>query len=462
MSMIARIDDTIAGIATTIGEGGIAIIRISGDDAITVAGRVFRTGHYQNLTMTPDRTLISGWIELDGRAIDEALLVVMRQPHSYTAEDVVEIHCHGGIYLTRTILEQVLRSGARIARPGEFTQRAFLNGRIDLTQAEAVNDIIKAKSRPELEVVVNQLKGKLFERIKTIRESLVWTLSLINAGIDNPDEDIVFTHTADIRRRLTESTAELKQLVASADRGIKLKEGYRIVLMGRPNVGKSSLLNALLRQERAIVHQIPGTTRDTIEEACTIQGIPVSLVDTAGLRHTSDLLEKAGVERTIEAVRQADILLWVIDLTDPSFETDLIDPLRLDSTRVLVVLNKKDRYGNRPFDLPETCSGFDSVTVSAHAVADIERLREAIHTIISGQSGALTEMTLLTNLRQKKAAETALAILQNGLFNFNQGSGEEYLAVDLSQALSALGEIVGETTPDEMLAQIFSRFCIGK
>ncbi len=460
--MISSHEDTIAGIATAPGEAGVAIIRISGDLALTVADRIFSTKNRTPLRHLKDRMMTYGWIEKEGSQLDEVLLFIMRKPNSFTAEDVVEIHCHGGVYLTNIILNLVLDAGARMANPGEFTQRAFLNGRIDLTQAEATNDIIRARSLMELDMVVNQLKGKLYRRIDTIREDIAWILALVNADIDFPEEDQVFAHQEQVREKLSAVESGLVRLIGSAERGIKIREGYRIVLTGKPNVGKSSLLNGLLEESRAIVNQLPGTTRDTIEESCTIGGIPASLIDTAGIHETKDSIEREGISRALTAIEQADLVLWVIDLINPSFQDPLEGRADLSGIPKIIVLNKKDLFGSDSFSIPENLSDHENITISAKADEDIERLRQAIFHQISGQGQNLAEETLLTNLRQKKSAENALAIVKRARETMDTGMGQELLAIDLSQTLHALGEIVGETTPDDMLNQIFSRFCIGK
>ncbi len=460
--MISNHEDTIAGIATAFGEAGVSIIRISGDMALAFAETVFRSKNGNPLKAIRNRILTYGWIENKGHPLDEVLLCIMRKPHSYTAEDVVEIHCHGGVYLTQIVLNLVLDAGARMANPGEFTQRAFLNGRIDLTQAEATNDLIQAKSLLELDLVINQLKGKLFQRISALKDQITWVLALVNADIDFPEEDQVFAQRDLVDKKLSTARSDLEKLIGSADTGIKIREGYKIVLTGKPNVGKSSILNGLLEESRAIVSQLPGTTRDTIEESCTIGGIPASLIDTAGIQLTTDPVEQEGISRALAAIEKADLILWVIDMTNPSFENQLENKVDLSAVPTIVVLNKRDLYGPDPFTIPEFLTNQKCITLSAIQENDITRLRDEIYLQISGQGQRLAEETMLTNLRQKKAAETALIFLKNAINSLNKGFGQELLAVDLSQTLQALGDIVGETTPDEMLEQIFSQFCIGK
>ncbi len=460
--MIADFNDTIAGIATAPGEAGIGIIRLSGESSISIADQVFQPKHYCTIREVKNRYMVYGWVEKDGSAIDEALLCIMRNPHSFTAEDVVEIHCHGGSYIIQAILKSVLDLGARLANPGEFTQRAFLNGRIDLTQAEAVNDLVHTKTALGLDLVMNQLKGKLFEKISVLKEKISWILSLVNAGIDFPEEDTVFANIGQIREKIESAGNELARLINSADTGIKIREGYKIVLAGEPNVGKSSILNGLLEDSRSIVTQTPGTTRDTIEESCTIKGIPVSLTDTAGIHKTMNSIEKEGISRAITAIQTADLILWVIDMSRPSFETTLPEDIDISRIPTLIVLNKKDLHGAENIRIPYKWQSYRTATICALDSEDIDSLRKEIFDFVSGRTGQLVEETMLTNLRQKKSAENALGALNRTKESIEKALGEEFLAEDLSHTLSALGEIVGETTPDEMLNRIFSQFCVGK
>lgn len=462
LAMITSFEDTIAGIATAPGEAGISIIRLSGDSAVSIANKIFRAKNYRNVFAIKSRCFTYGWIEKNHKTIDEVLLCIMRKPASFTAEDVVEIHCHGGIFITQTILELVLKAGARLANPGEFTQRAFVNGRIDLTQAEATNDLIRARSALALDLVVNQLKGKIYQKISLIKDKISWILALINAGIDFPEDDVVFANLDQIKDKLNSAGHELNKLIASADRGIKIREGYKIVLIGKPNVGKSSILNGILEEPRAIVHQIPGTTRDIIEESCLIQGIPVSLVDTAGIHNTSDLIEKEGIARAISELTKADLVLWIIDMTKPSFEMEKTCEQVIPSIPLLMVLNKRDLFQGSNIQIPAPWQRTETITISALSEQDIQELKKAIFKFVAGGQENLSEETMLTNLRQKKSAEKAYAALNNARNSLDKGLGEEFLAVDLSQTLQALGEIVGETTPDNLLDQIFSQFCIGK
>lgn len=460
--MATQFNDTIAGIATAPGEAGISVIRLSGDRSLSIVGEIFKSKSSLSIHQLKNRYMHYGWIEISGKTIDEVLLCVMRKPHSFTVEDVVEIHCHGGSFITNTILNHIIDLGARLSSPGEFTQRAFLNGRIDLTQAEATNDMIKTTGLLGLNMVVNQLKGKLFEKIESIKAQISWILALVNAGIDFPEEDTVFTNQKEIEQKLTLAENELKRLIRSADTGIKIREGYKIVLAGKPNVGKSKILNGLLEESRSIVNQTPGTTRDTIEESCSIHGIPASIIDTAGIHETADEIEREGIKRAFDAIKKADLILWVIDIDNPSYEIKLAEVVDISSIPILIVLNKKDLHPNMNPEMPNPWKDKDRILISALEDQDIERLREKIFDFISGKKGQWVEETMLTNLRQKKAAENALDALMNAKGSFNENLGDELFSVDLTQVLALLGEVVGETTPDDMLNSIFDEFCIGK
>ncbi|MBT4291014.1 MAG: tRNA uridine-5-carboxymethylaminomethyl(34) synthesis GTPase MnmE [Deltaproteobacteria bacterium] len=460
--MSLQFDDTIVGIATAPGECGVSIIRISGEQALKYADHFFKPKFSTNIFNLKNRHLAYGWIIDNGKTIDEVLAAVMRRPHSFTAEDVVEIQCHGGSYITQTILNLAINAGARLANPGEFTQRAFLNGRIDLTQAEATNDLIQAKSELGLNLIVNQLKGNLHQKILDLKNEVIWISSLVNAGIDFPEEDIVFSNYDQISDKIAYVKKELESLIESSNLGIMVREGYKVVLVGEPNVGKSSILNALLNVNRSIVTQIPGTTRDTIEEYCNINGIPVSLTDTAGIHRTSDAVEQEGINRSFEAITKADLILWVIDMVNPSYQLDLPDHSILKDKPVLVVFNKIDLQSQFKKDPPQDLPSFKQITISAKDKSQIQELRKTIFEFISGKTGKLTEETAITNLRQKIAAEKSLEQIERLHHSIKDTLEEELLAIDLTEILSLLGDIVGETTPDDMLNQIFENFCIGK
>lgn len=454
--------DTIAAIATPVGVGGVGIVRLSGTDAVSIVEPFFRAARGVSLAGADSHRMIHGWIVNELGPVDEVLVVAMRAPHSYTREDVVEIHCHGGPLVLETVLGLVCGAGARPAEPGEFTMRAFFSGRIDLTRVEAVADIVRASSEAGLRVSANQLRGRLYEAIHAFQEELAHVAALLAAGIDFPEEDIVFAHREEIAGRLRKSHEGLRKLLQTAERGRILREGLAVAIAGRPNVGKSSLLNALLRENRAIVTEVPGTTRDTVEEAVEVGGVVLRLSDTAGIRKTEDRVEKEGVARSRRAVQEADLVLLVLDGAAPlaAEDTALLDEAVPEKT--LVVVNKRDRMAAPEPEWAGRLKGFENVVLSALTREGMEDLEALVHNRVFGGQTLTSEHGMITNLRQKEAALRALEALEAGLEGLENKIGDELLAVDLQRALDALGSIVGETTADDLLNRIFAEFCIGK
>ncbi len=456
-----RLDDTIAAVATPLQPSGLGVIRVSGTEAVSLVEPLFK-GRERPLKKAETHKLLSGWIHDEGELLDKVLLVVMRAPHSYTTEDVVEIQCHGSPLVLRTILDLVLRQGARLAEAGEFTQRAFLHGRLDLTQVEAVADLIHASSEVGAKLAAQQLHGKLYQAIDIVKKQVVSIASLIEAGIEFPEEGLEFTQHEDCLQRLDHACADLENMLSHAEQGRRMREGFAVALIGRPNVGKSSLLNTLLREQRAIVTTIPGTTRDSIEESVQIQGVAFRLTDTAGIRKTADLLETEGIRRTQIVRDKADLVLLILDSSEQLTEEDqtLINDVEQEST--IVVLNKKDRLSAKLPAWYEAISTMESVLISAKTGDGCDELESCL--FAKATQGGLPEQDeiWITNRRQQQAAKNALAALQQAREIFENSDGEEFLAVDLRSCLNALGEIVGETTPDDLLGQIFSEFCIGK
>ena len=459
---MGRFDDCIVGPATAPGEAGGAGVRLSGPGALAIASKFFFPKHQGPLKTWQ---LYYGWLKVKDKTLDEALLAWFKAPKSYTAEEVVEIQSHGGGLITKKIIELCLEAGARLARPGEFTMRAFVNGRIDLTQAEAVGDLIAAKTERALEMVVNQLKGRLYEKIQALKEEVGWALALVNASLDFPEEEVVFSKQGELLARLNPVKQKMEKLLETAQKAQILREGYRLVLAGEPNVGKSSLLNGLLEEARAIVTNLPGTTRDPIAESLSIEGVPVRLVDTAGLRPTTDIIEAQGIEKTLNEVAKADLLLWVIDGSDPHWELALPPLIEAQAQshqmKRLLVLNKMDLADSSP-QVPAHLKNLEQVEISALEEEGLAKLKAKIGEFIKGHLGELSEDSMLTNLRQEQAARLGLEAIKGALAALKMGEGEELLAIDLSQCLTHLGEIVGETTPDDLLERIFSNFCIGK
>ncbi len=453
--------DTIVAIATPPGEGAIGIVRLSGPKAIDTVHRIFRP--VANRDIRKKGRVFLGLIKEPGsdEPLDEVLVHVMRAPRSYTREDVVEINCHGGAGPVQAILELILSLGVRLAQPGEFTRRAFLNGRIDLVQAEAVIDRIRAQTRAALRAAADASAGVLSRTIHDMRHLLADALARIEAAVDFPEEDLPELVDTALRKQLEDCHDRMEALLATAKTGRLLREGSRVAIIGRPNVGKSSLFNALVRDARAIVTAHPGTTRDLIEEVITLQGIPVRLIDTAGLRHTHDEVEQQGIAVARNAFRSADALLFVVARSEPFTGEDeelAHEILAMDIPAVLV-LNKCDK-ADRP-SLPSWTEKFhQAVEVSAHTMAGINRLEEVLGNLLLGDRTRVDGSAILTRAHQKDSLRRAKEAVERLLEHYDESP--EFLSIDLREALSALGEITGETTPEDILDRIFSSFCIGK
>ncbi|WP_258361119.1 tRNA uridine-5-carboxymethylaminomethyl(34) synthesis GTPase MnmE [Moorella sulfitireducens (nom. illeg.)] len=457
------IEDTIAAVATPPGEGGIGIVRLSGCDAITIAAKIFKPHRGQPFAESHSHTLRLGLV-IDpetGETVDEVLACIMRAPRSYTAEDVVEINCHGGALAVARVLQLALRHGARLAEPGEFTRRAFLNGRLDLAQAEAVLDVIRARSSQGLVTAVGQLRGKLSQKIARINEYLNSVMAAIEASLDFPEE--VGEAGAEDLEKLKLAREEVKKLLATWEEGRLLSEGLKIAITGRPNVGKSSLLNALLRQERAIVSQIPGTTRDTIEETLLLGGFSCRLIDTAGLRETADTLESIGVARTRQAVREADLVLMVVDLSTGILPEDKGILEEIKEKNVIIVGNKVDLVEGKSAEMDYFATGFPRVAVSAREGTGLDELAGKIREVVlGGKVLRAREEPLLTRARHRDALEKCLDHINAAIDAWEEGMPGDLIAVDLWTARDFLGEITGATAREDLLDRIFSDFCIGK
>lgn len=456
-------DDTIAAIATPVGHGGLTVIRVSGPNALATVDACFQpVGSTSRQPSKADtHTLHYGKIISRGQAVDEVMVAVMRAPRTFTREDVVEITCHGGLLPGKLVLDTLLRAGARVAEPGEFTRRAFLNGRIDLAQAEAVVDVIHARTELALEAANQQLAGGLSRRIHAIQEDLLNALAHIEAHIDFPEEDIAPDTRENLDRRLQAASCLMDELLATAGEGRVLRQGIRAVILGRPNAGKSSLLNSLLGQDRAIVSAVPGTTRDTIEETANIRGVPVVFIDTAGIRAAKDQVEEQGIRRTRDALRHAELILAVVDQSEPF--AGVAEEIRAEIPRkvpCITVLNKAD--------LPSVAAESGSlpmpqVQVSCVTGQGMEKLKDTIQNAVwSRQRPGAAAAHAVINSRHQDALTRAASACQRTVQALRGELSIELVAMELRIALSALGEVTGQTTTEDLLDRIFSQFCIGK
>ena len=452
----ARPDDTICALATPSGTGGIGVIRISGPEAFVVADRISARRGSKKCSDSAGHTLHrADIIEASGEVIDDVLLAVFHAPRSYTGEDVVEISAHGGLVPLRRIIARLLECGARLARPGEFTQRAFLNGKMDLAQAEAVGDIIAAQTEQAHRQARRQSAGHLSRAVTDVRAIVLGVLAQIEASIDFP-EDVGELDTDLCLRELAEAQSRIETLLATADRGILQREGAKVVLAGRPNVGKSSLLNALLKIDRAIVTPVPGTTRDVIEETLNLRGIPLRLSDTAGLRETTDEVERIGVARTRENLADADLVVLVLDAASGETPEDVELRAELTGYAPLIVWNKWDLLP------PGQSLPMDEIAVSAATRWNLPALEEALASRILGDSALSSDGAAVSHARHKYALESARAHLQDAIQTLEADLPADFVSIDVRGALEALGLVTGETATEDILAEIFSKFCIGK
>jgi len=444
---------TIAAVATPPGEGGIAVIRISGDDALNVADKIFSGSIHSYKTHTVH---FGNILDENGAFIDEGLAVVMRTPRSYTGEDTVEIHCHGGTLITQKVLKAALHSGARAALPGEFTCKAFQNGKIDLTKAEAVQQVIASKNTLAMQAAENQLQGKLYQTIASFQNQLTDIAAILEAWVDFPEEGLEFASHDEMLSMLSSSIEKMEHLLSTFHDGKRLQTGLSICLLGAPNVGKSSLMNAIVGKERAIVTDIPGTTRDILEEDIELAGLNFRLLDTAGIRDTEEIIEREGVRRSVAAAKEADLILLVIDLSNPSIDPELMATLPRGQT--LVVWNKTDL---RPVDqLPNL--PFDAVKVSAKNYEGLDALKDAVHQIVWKTGPPSKEEVVLTNERHFQSLERAIQATQNVALGLQQELSPEFLTSDIRLALKELGTIIGVNITEDILSAIFSKFCVGK
>lgn len=450
--------ETIAAIATPPGDGGVAIIRISGNDAIDIAEKIYsgpvrkyrsHQAHYGSI------------LDKNGDPVDQVLLLVMLAPRSYTGENTVEIHCHGGHLITRKVLEIVLEAGARPAQPGEFTFRAFMNGKLDLSQAEAVQSLIGSKNGLALQAAKHQLEGRLSQKISDFQKKLLDIAAILEAWVDFPEEDLAFAPMEEITASLKTLKKEIETLQNTFQQGQKIHQGITLCLAGRPNVGKSSLMNALLGKNRAIVTDIPGTTRDLLEEDLHLGQLHFRLMDTAGIRNTEEQIEKEGIRRSFEALQRADLILFVLDATQPLCASTQSILAAAPPEKTILIWNKIDLLPSDP--LPPKLSSFPHlVALSAKFLTGLDQLHEKIHQVIWQESPPQKEELIITQIRHERALDTAAKALNTLIEGLQSGISPEFAASDMRHALNALGTIIGMDTSEEILTAIFSQFCVGK
>ena len=454
--------DTIAAIGTAMSNSGIGIIRISGDESFSIIDRIFKKKN--GTRMNPEQThkVHYGYIFDGDQMVDEVLVLVMKGPHSYTAEDTVEIDCHGGILMMKKILETVITYGARLADPGEFTKRAFLNGRIDLSQAEAVMDVINAKNDYALKSSVNQLNGGISKRIRALREKILYEIAFIESALDDPEHISLDGYKLQLKEKLNSMLEELEALIASSDNGKVMTEGIRTVIMGKPNVGKSSLLNLLVGEERAIVTEIAGTTRDTLEEHIFLHGISLHVVDTAGIRNTDDVVEQIGVSRAKDAAKEADLIIYVVDGSVPLDENDreIIQIVR--ERKAVVLLNKSDLGQIVEKEQLEKLTGHPVISVSAKEETGMEELEKEILSMFYAGTIDFNDQVYVTNVRHKTALMESLESLKLVDKAIEDEVPEDFYSIDFMNAYEQLGSIIGEAVEDDLVNEIFSKFCMGK
>ena len=448
--------DTIAAIATAMSNSGIGIVRISGEESLNIIQKV-----YKGKTLK-DHAIHYGYIVDGDETIDEVLVMVMKGPHSFTGEDTVEINCHGGVYVVKRILETVIKAGARPAEPGEFTKRAFLNGKIDLSQAEAVIDVINSKNEYALKSSVSQLKGNVQKKIKEIREQIIYHTAFIETALDDPEHISVDGYGETLRLTVDNLICELDVLLKSSDNGRIIKEGIKTVIVGKPNAGKSSLLNVLVGEERAIVTDIAGTTRDVLEEAINLNGVSLNIMDTAGIRNTEDIVEKIGVDKAKTHANEADLVVYVVDASREFDQNDydIIELVR--DKKTIILLNKSDLATVITKDMVKSIIDKPIVSISAKEEQGIEEFEEIIKNMFFHGELSFNDEVYITNIRHKAAIQDAYNSLQKVIVSIDNDMPEDFYSIDLLDAYESLGSITGETIGEDLVNEIFSKFCMGK
>lgn len=458
-----KITDTIAAISSAAGNSGIGIIRVSGDEAIEVVDKIFRPANKnKKLANVESHTVHYGHIMDGDKTLDQVLVIVMKNPHSYTGEDTVEIDCHGGMLILKKVLDLVLKNGARTAEPGEFTKRAFLNGRIDLSQAEAVMDLINSKNDFALNSSIEQLKGGVSDAIKDIRKDIIYHIAFIESALDDPEHISLDGYDEEITKMLNENINKISKLVNSFDNGRIMKEGIKTVILGKPNAGKSSLLNLMLGEDRAIVTDIEGTTRDTLEENINFNGLSLKIIDTAGIRDTEDLVERIGVNKAKEIAKEGDLIIYVVDGSRELDDNDREIIKLINDKQAIILVNKSDMDTVINIDELKKDSNRDVILFSAKNGEGMDQLEEEIRNMFYSGKVTYNDQVYITNARHKEALENALESLKQVKNSVDAGMTEDFYSIDLMDAYTDLGLIIGESVEDDLVNEIFSKFCMGK
>ena len=456
-------ETTIAAISTAMSESGIGIIRVSGPEAVEIVSRIYRSkGGKKDINKVPTHTIHYGYIYDGEELIDEVLVMVMRAPRTFTGEDTVEIDCHGGVYAMKRVLETVLKNGGKTASPGEFTKRAILNGKMDLSQAEAVMDVIQAKNEYALKSSVEQLKGSVQKAVKDIRKDLIYHIAYIESALDDPEHISLEGYAQELLGIVEKSQKEIDHLLKSASDGKIIKEGIRTVILGKPNAGKSSLLNVLVGENRAIVTDIEGTTRDILEEYINLHGISLRMIDTAGIRETEDVVEKIGVNRARDMAKEADLILYVVDSSRPLDENDEEIISMLDSRKAIVLYNKTDLEPKVDMEILKNRVNRPVISVSAKEEIGIRELEKEIKNMFFSGEISFNDEVYITNARHKEAlmeAADSLGLVKNSI---EMDMPEDFFSIDLMNAYESLGRIIGESVGEDLVNEIFSKFCMGK
>ena len=456
-------ETTIAAISTAMSASGIGIVRISGENAMDVISRIYRSkGGKKKIKEVPSHTIHYGYIYNGEELVDEVLVMIMRAPRTFTGEDTVEIDCHGGVYAMKRVLETVLKNGAEIAGPGEFTKRAFLNGRLDLSQAEAVMDVIQAKNDYALKSSMEQLRGSVQKAIRDIREKLIYHIAYIESALDDPEHISLDGYPQELLEVVDKQQQEVKRLLKSSSDGKIIQEGIQTVILGKPNAGKSSLLNLLLGENRAIVTDIAGTTRDILEEYITLHGITLKITDTAGIRETEDIVEKIGVDKAREMAQKADLILYVVDSSVPLDENDEEIMSMLGGKKAIILYNKTDLTPVIPLEELREKTGHPVIPISAKEETGIMELEDKVKEMFFGGELSFNDEVYITNARHKAALEEADKSLDLVRNSIEMGMPEDFFSIDLMNAYENLGKILGESVGEDLVNEIFSKFCMGK